>query len=328
MTAASVIGREREIRLGVSTCLLGEAVRYDAGHKRDGYIVDTLGRYFQFVPVCPEVEIGMSIPREAVRLIRPRPGTDEGPSMVGRKSGTDYTDKMNRYAKRRVAGLGKLDLCGYILKKGSPSCGMERVRTYTDKGMPVGNDSGLFAAALLEAMPLLPVEEEGRLKDPALRENFIVRVFAYNRLRELFSGHWTNADLISFHAREKLLLLAHSPAAQKELGRIVADTKKLGRTQTRAAYETGFMKALAKPVRRQRHTNALQHMLGYLKKLLSSVERAEVVGVVEDFHAGLVPLVVPITLIRHYVRVHAVEYLRDQTYLDPHPKELALRNHV
>jgi uncharacterized protein YbgA (DUF1722 family) len=177
-------------------------------------------------------------------------------------------------------------------------------------------------------MPLLPVEEEGRLCDSGLRENFIVRVFAYHRLRTMFSARWGYADLIAFHAAEKLLLMAHAPSAQKDLGRVVADAKRLGRAEVRAAYESGFMNALSKSARRARHTNALQHMLGYFKKHLSPVERAEVVGVVNDFHAGLVPLIVPITLIRHYVRVHDVQYLVAQTYLQPHPKELALRNHV
>lgn len=318
------LGERDSMRLGVSSCLLGEAVRYDGGHKRDRFVMDTLGRYFRFVPVCPEVEVGMPTPRESVRLVRSKSGN----LMIGRKSGTDHTAAMNRYAKRRVAGLSKLDLCGYVLKKGSPSCGMERVRVYTDKGMPVGSDSGLFAAALMAAMPLLPIEEEGRLNDPALRENFIVRVFAYHRLRRLFAGRWTNSDLVAFQSAEKLLLMAHGPAAQKELGRVVADTKSLGRAVTRESYETGFMKALAKPARRARHTNALQHMLGYFKKLLSPVERAEIVSVLEDFRNGLLPLIVPITLIRHYVRIYNVEYLANQTYLDPHPKELALRNHA
>jgi uncharacterized protein YbbK (DUF523 family)/uncharacterized protein YbgA (DUF1722 family) len=321
---SSIEAGNDDIRIGVSSCLLGEAVRYDGGHKRDNFVMDTLGPYFRFVPVCPEVEVGMPIPREAVRLVRSKSGT----RMIGRKTGADHTAKMNRYAKKRVAGLQKLGLGGYILKKGSPSCGMERVKTYTEKGMPVGSESGLFARALLEEMPLLPVEEEGRLNDPALRENFIVRVFAYHRLCALFSGRWKQTDLVSFQAAEKLLLMAHVPAAQKDLGRIVAQAKNLGRRATREAYEAGFMKALAKPARRARHTNALQHMLGYFKKLLTKAERAEIVATFEDFHNGLVPLIVPITLIRHYVRIHDVEYLANQTYLDPHPKELALRNHV
>ncbi len=315
---------EQEIRLGISTCLLGEAVRFDGGHKRDRYVVDTLGAYFRFVPVCPEVEVGMTIPREAVRLVR----SGGEIRMLGRTSETDHTAKMNVYAKRRVAALRKLNLSGYILKKGSPSCGMERVRIYTDKGMPVSSGPGLFASALMEEMPLLPVEEEGRLSDAALRENFIVRVFAYHRLRALFEGRWKLSELVAFQAREKLLLMAHAPAAQKQLGRIVADSRELGRVQTREQYSAGFMAALAKPAKRQRHTNALQHMLGYFRKLLSAAERSEIAMVVEDFHAGLVPLIVPITLVRHYVRLHDVEYLSGQTYLEPHPKELALRNHV
>jgi uncharacterized protein YbgA (DUF1722 family)/uncharacterized protein YbbK (DUF523 family) len=315
---------DEEIPVGVSACLLGEKVRYDGGHKRDNYVADVLGRYFRFVPVCPELDIGLGVPRETLRLVRTR----EGIRMVAPASGTDHTGTMREYSKRRTRQLRELGLRGYILKKNSPSCGMTRVKTYTEAGMPAPADRGVFADALLSLLPLLPVEEEGRLNDPRLRENFIVRVFAYDRLTRLFDGRWKIGDLVEFQAREKLLLMAHAPEAQRRLGRIVADAKRADRHALRDRYTEEFMGALAKPATVRRHVNALQHMLGYFRDRLDAKARQQLHDAVEDYRGGLVPLVVPLTLIRHYVVLLDVEYLRDQTYLQPHPKELALRNHV
>ncbi len=315
-----------KIRVGVSTCLLGEHVRYDAGHKHDRYVTDVLGAHFDFVSVCPEVEVGMGIPRESVRLVRSDAGDEI--RMLGVQSGTDHTTAMRRYAGKRVAGLAALGICGYILKKGSPSCGMERVRTYTSRGMPATSDRGLFAAALLEAVPELPVEEEGRLLDPVLRESFIERVFAYARVRALFASRWTVGDLVAFQSREKMLVAAHEPAAEKALGRIVAGAKNLPRAEVAAKYRSGFLGALSRPAPRRRHVNVLQHMLGYLRDAADPAARQALANVVEDYRRGLVPLVVPITLLRHYVDLHGIEYLQRQTYLEPHPRELLLRNHV
>jgi len=313
-----------DIAVGVSSCLLGQEVRYDAGHKHDRYITDVLGRFVRFVPVCPEVEVGMGVPRETVRLVRSKDET----RMIAPASGTDHTRAMRVYARRRVAEISKLNLSGYILKKGSPSCGMERVRVYTDNGMPSSSGSGLFAEALTAALPLLPVEEEGRLNDPVLRESFVIRVFAYHRLTRLFAGRWKASDLVGFQAAEKLLVMAHDPRAQKELGRIVAATRELGHARTRDEYRNLFMRALARPATRKRHTNALQHMLGYFKKTLGSAERADIADVIDRYHDGTIPLIVPITLLRHHVKVHRVDYLVGQTYLEPHPAELMLRNHA
>jgi uncharacterized protein YbgA (DUF1722 family)/uncharacterized protein YbbK (DUF523 family) len=314
-----------EIRIGISTCLLGQEVRFDGGHKHDRFVTGTLGRWFTFIPVCPEVEVGMGIPRETVRLVS---GGGDDLRMLGGKTEKDWTTVMNRYAQKRVRALEGMGLHGYLLKKGSPSCGMERVKVYTPAGMPVGASPGLFARALMEAMPLLPVEEEGRLNDPILRENFIERVFAYKRLRDLFDRRWTRGDLVAFHSREKVLLLAHEPKAEKELGRIVAEAKGLGRAEVAQRYPIVFMKALARKATKPRHANAFQHMLGHFKKLLGTAERAALATAIEDYRNGLVPLVVPVTLFRHYVELHNVEYLDGQTYLSPHPKELLLRNHV
>lgn len=317
-----------KIRVGVSSCLLGNEVRYDSGHKHDRYVTDVLGAHFDFVSVCPEVEVGMGIPREAVRLVRRGDGSDGEIRMLGVKSAADHTGAMRRFARRRVAGLAALGISGYILKKGSPSCGMERVRTYTAKGMPALSDRGLFAAALIEAMPMLPVEEEGRLGDAVLRENFIERVFAHARVSAMFRGRWSIGDLVAFHSREKMLVAAHEPAAEKALGRIVAGAKHAPRGDVAESYRSAFLSALSKPALRRRHVNVLQHMLGYFRDALEPAARQALAAVVEDYRAGLVPLIVPITLVRHYVALQGIEYLARQTYLEPHPRELLLRNHV
>ncbi|MFN2375355.1 MAG: YbgA family protein, partial [Candidatus Binatia bacterium] len=316
-----------KIRVGVSSCLLGQEVRFDSGHKHDRYVTDVLGQHFDFVSVCPEVEVGMGIPRESVRLVR-ETGSDGPIRMLGVKSGTDHTEAMRRYARRRVAAVAALGIRGYILKKGSPSCGMERVRTYTAAGMPATSDRGLFAAALVEAMPSLPLEEEGRLGDAMLRENFIERVFAWSRVSRMFSGRWSVGGLVAFHSREKMLVSAHRPESEKVLGRIVAAAKKTPRAEVAEEYRRVFLEALSKPSPRRRHVNVLQHMLGHFRERLEAAPRHALAAVIEDYRRGLVPLVVPITLMRHYVDLLGIEYLARQTYLEPHPRELLLRNHV
>jgi uncharacterized protein YbgA (DUF1722 family)/uncharacterized protein YbbK (DUF523 family) len=311
------------ILIGVSSCLLGQAVRYDAGHKKDDFVTKSLGRFVEFVPVCPEVEVGMSIPRPTIRLER----RGEEIHLVDPKNGIDHTDAMRAYAARRVAEVERLDLCGWILKKDSPSCGMERVRVYA-KGAATKTGRGLFAEALLERMPLLPVEEEGRLNDPELRENFVERVFAYRRLKDFFRGRWTVGDLVRFHSAEKLLLLAHHPEGYRQLGRIVAKAKEIPREELPTRYGEIFMRAMAMPATPGKQTNVLQHMAGYFKDSLPADERAELQDAIRDYRRRLVPLVVPLTLIRHHVRKLGVTYLEGQTHLAPHPKELMLRNHV
>lgn len=313
-----------KIPVGASSCLLGQEVRFDSGHKHDRYITDVLGVHFEFTAVCPEVEVGMGIPRESVRLVR----EGEDIRMRGVKSSVDHTDAMRSFARKRVAGLEARGICGYLLKKGSPSCGMERVRTYTASGMPGPSDRGMFAAELLAAMPELPVEEEGRLLDPVLRENFIERVFAYARVRAFFHGRWTTGGLVTFHSREKMLVAAHQPAAEKVLGRIVAGAKHAPRAETAESYRRAFLAALSKPAPRKRHVNVMQHMLGHFREHLEPAPRAALAEVIEDYRNGIVPLVVPVTLLKHYVGLCGVEYLARQTYLEPHPRELLLRNHV
>jgi uncharacterized protein YbgA (DUF1722 family)/uncharacterized protein YbbK (DUF523 family) len=314
----------RPVRIGISACLLGEHVRFDGGHKRDAFLTGTFGRFVEWVPVCPEVECGLETPREAMRLVR----VDEHARLLTVKTGIDLTDRMERFSRSRVSALAAENLSGYVLKKDSPSCGLERVKVYDRHGSPVRSGRGLYAAALVDAYPYLPVEEEGRLADPRLRENFVERVFAYWRLRGLFDGRWTVGDLVRFHTAHKLLLLAHAPEAYRRLGRLVAGAEAVPRRELERQYIDGFMQGLARLATVPRHTNVLQHMAGYFKGRLDAASKRELVEAIADYRRGLVPLVVPLTLVRHHVRMLDVSYLADQLYLDPHPKELMLRNHV
>jgi len=317
---------DRPIRVGVSSCLLGEEVRYDGGHKHDRWVTGALGPFVEFVAVCPEVEIGLGTPRPTIRL---QEGGPEGPRLVEPKGGVDLTDRMSRYAEKRVRALEAEDLCGYILKKNSPSCGMERVKVWNRNGSGNRRDGrGLFAEALLRRFPLLPIEEEGRLEDPPLRENFVERLFAFRRVGDLFRGRWTVGDLVRFHTGEKYLLLAHDPEGYRRLGRLVAGAKGRPRDEVVREYREGYMGTLKVLATRKKHCNVLEHMVGFLRDPLDEDERAELRGVIGDFRAGLVPLVVPVTLVRHHVRRHKVAWLEDQVYLSPHPKELMLRNHT
>jgi uncharacterized protein YbgA (DUF1722 family)/uncharacterized protein YbbK (DUF523 family) len=312
------------VRIGISACLLGEAVRFDGGHKRDTFLTGTFGRFVEWVPVCPEVEAGFGTPREAMRLVR----TAKDVRLITVKTAVDLTDRLERYSKRRVLELTSENLSGYVLKKDSPSCGLERVKVYDSNKVPEKSGRGLFAARLLERFPDLPVEEEGRLSDPRLRENFVERVFAYWRLNQLFSARWNVGALVRFHTEHKLILMAHSPDAYQKLGRFVARAASLTRADIQRRYTRSFMSALAIIATPGRHTNVLQHMAGYFKDALDAESKAELLGAIEDYRRELVPLMVPLTLIRHYVRVLGVSYLAGQRYLDPHPKELMLRNHV
>jgi uncharacterized protein YbgA (DUF1722 family)/uncharacterized protein YbbK (DUF523 family) len=312
-----------KLRLGVSACLLGAEVRYDGGHKRHPFLTDLLAPFVDWVPVCPEVEAGFGTPREAMHLVEESPGV----RLVTVRTKLDVTVQLQKAVTARVRQLAALDLDGYVLKKDSPSCGLFRVKVYGKSGMATRTGRGLFAAGLADAQPLLPLEEEGRLSDPVLRETFIERVFAYRRLRELCAGPVRAGDLMRFHASHKLLLLAHVPAAYTRLGRLVASTKGRVSRATLDEYAAGFMEALAVPATRGRHVNVLQHMAGYFDEA-DAESRRELTASIEDYGRGLVPLVVPLTLVAHHARRHDVRYLLDQVYLRPHPKELMLRNHV
>jgi uncharacterized protein YbgA (DUF1722 family)/uncharacterized protein YbbK (DUF523 family) len=315
------------IKIGISACLLGEEVRFDGGHKRDRFITDVLGPHVDWVSICPEVEMGLGTPRETLRLVRPDgPG---GLRMLTTRTGVDHTDAMNRWAGKRLEALAREEnLCGYILKKDSPSCGMERVKTYGAQGMPERSGRGLYADALLRRFPTLPVEEEGRLSDPRLRENFIERIFARRRLKDLFGSGWGMRPLVRFHTAHKMSLLAHSTTKYQVLGQLVARGQETSKRELRDAYERLFMETLSIVATTRRHANVLMHMAGHLKKVLDAGSRQELVQAIDEYRRELVPLVVPLTLLRHHVRVHGIDYLAGQTYLEPHPRELMLRNHV
>jgi uncharacterized protein YbgA (DUF1722 family)/uncharacterized protein YbbK (DUF523 family) len=314
----------RPVRVGISSCLLGDTVRFDGGHKRDAFLTESFGRFVEWVPVCPEVECGMGTPREPMRLVRI--GNDVRLRTV--KTGVDLTAQLAGYAERRVAELASEQLCGYVLKKDSPSCGRERVKVYDARGVAARSGRGLFASRLLERFPDLPVEEEGRLSDPRLRENFVDRVFAYARLRDLFTDPWDPGALVRFHTAHKLILMAHSPKAYRQLGRLVADAGVLPGREMQQPYSRAFMAALTMIATPRRHANVLHHIAGYFKRTLDRESKAELLAAIDAYRRGLVPLIVPLTLVRHYVRVHDVAYLSGQLYLEPHPMELMLRNHV
>lgn len=314
------------LRLGISTCLLGENVRYDGGHKRNLFLSQTLGTYVDWVSVCPEVEIGLSTPRPPIRLERAEGG---GVRLVMPSTEEDLTERMADYTERKVEALRGERLAGYVLKSGSPSCGMERVRVYDANGVPSRDGVGLFAHALLRLMPELPVEEEGRLNDARLRENFISRIFARGRWLAMSQAGFSTAALMGFHARHKYLLMSRSPSATRELGRLLAQADANVDVEALAAeYERRFGLALRVLPSRGRHTNVLQHLAGYVSDQVDAGDRLELAEAIEGYRNGLVPLIVPVVLIRHYVRRLDLDYLSGQVYLEPHPHELMLLNHV
>ncbi|MCL5807847.1 MAG: DUF523 and DUF1722 domain-containing protein [Deltaproteobacteria bacterium] len=312
------------IRLGISRCLLGENVRYDGGHALDRFLRDTLGKYVEYVPVCPEVECGFGIPRESLRLL----GNPQKPRLVTSRTGVDHTDRMEAWAHRRVTELERENLCGFTFKSDSPSSGMERVKVYDDKGIPKKTGTGIFARIFREHFPLIPVEEEGRLHDPTLRENFIERIFTCRRYCEAMDDKKRIESLVAFHTKNKLLLMAHSPKHLKPMGNLVAHAKELPKRDIFAQYERLLTEGMSVKPSTAKHTNVLHHIMGYFKKELSADEKQEILGVIDQYRRGFIPLIVPVTLLNHFVRRYNEPYLKEQTYLNPHPLELQLRNHV
>ncbi len=315
---------EEKIRLGISTCLLGEKVRYDGGHKLDRFLTDTLGQYVEYVAVCPEYECGLPVPREAMHL----EGDPENPRLMTVKTKQDKTEQMLRWARRRVVELEKENLSGYIFKSKSPSSGMERVKVYNEKGVVSKNGVGMFARVFMEHFPLLPVEEEGRLHDPVIRENFIERVFALFRWRQAMAQSRSRRSLIEFHTRHKLLILAHNQQRYREMGRLVARAKVMPLKDLLDEYQAQLLEVLKFKTTPKKNANVLMHIMGYFKEQLSSEEKKELLDVIELYRTGSVPLIVPVTLVNHYVRKYREPYLMEQVYLNPHPIELQLRNHV
>lgn len=312
------------VKIGVSSCLLGQEVRFNGGHKRDGFVVGGLARFVDYVPVCPEVAIGLGVPRPTIRLV----GDPEQPRAVGSDDpDRDVTQRLADFAAGQVPSLGGIH--GYILKKDSPSCGMERVKVYSPKGGAAQRKGvGIYARVLMGRLPLLPVEEEGRLNDPVLRENFLTRVFVYERWQRLLAAGLTRGALIGFHSDHKYLAMAHSQAAYRRMGQLLSDLKNADMEAVAPMYIAELMAALQRRVNRKRHVNVLQHMMGYLKRRIDGGDKAELAESIESYRRGEVPLVVPVTLLRHYFRRNPDPYMERQVYLRPHPDELSLRNAI
>jgi uncharacterized protein YbgA (DUF1722 family)/uncharacterized protein YbbK (DUF523 family) len=313
-----------KIKLGISSCLLGENVRYDGEHKLDHFLRDTWGEYVEYVSVCPEVESGLGIPREAMHL----EGDLYSPRLITTRTRQDMTQRMVNWSRKRVTQLEKEALYGFIFKSDSPSSGMERVKVYNEKGMPVKKGVGIFAKIFMEHFPLLPVEDEGRLHDPVLRENFIERIFALRRWRDILGKKESKGNLVDFHTSHKLLILAHSPKHYHMMGRIVAGQKSISLTELNRQYQALLLESLKLKTTTKKNTNVLQHMMGYFRQQLSIGEKKELLKVINNYRLGYIPLVAPITLINHYVRKYDQPYLREQVYLNPHPSQIQLRNHV
>lgn len=311
-------------KVGVSACLLGHNVRYDGGHKRDRFIIEALGKHILFLPICPETAIGLGVPRPTIHLV----GEPQLPRLRGvTDPNWDITTKMESYARKQVQALD--DISGYILKKDSPSCGMERVKVYAEGGgRSIRKGTGVFARILMQQRPLLPIEDEGRLNDSVLRENFINRIYVYHRWQKLLALNLTPANLITFHTDHKYLVMAHSQAAYQRLGRLLSNLPEKEVVTIADDYIHELMAALKRPVTRKRHVNVLQHILGYLKKRINSDDKQELTDSIEAYRRGETPLIVPITLFRHYFRHHPDYYMLRQFYLRPHPDSLGLRNSI
>jgi uncharacterized protein YbgA (DUF1722 family)/uncharacterized protein YbbK (DUF523 family) len=317
--------QEPTIRLGVSTCLMGESVRYDGGHKRDRFVINTLGEFVEWVAVCPEVEIGLPVPREAMRLV----GDPEDPRLVTIKTGNDHTEHMQTWARERLEQLAKVKLHGFIFKSRSPSSGLYRVKVYDDHGMPSRVGTGIFAREVMRRFPLLPLEEEGRLHDMGLRENFIERIFVNHRWTCLLEKDPNPRGLVAFHTAHKLSMMAHSPEHYRKMGRLVAQAGSLPWQELVDTYGLLLMDGLRVMATRGRHVNVLQHLMGFLKEFVSAEDKTELLSLIEDYRQGLVPLIVPLTLLKHHLnRFPVPDWVHQQVYLHPYPKELMLRNHV
>jgi uncharacterized protein YbgA (DUF1722 family)/uncharacterized protein YbbK (DUF523 family) len=313
-----------KITLGISSCLLGNKVRYDGGHKLDPFLTDTLGNYIDWVPVCPEAACGLGIPREILAL----EGDPVSPRLRTVWTGIDQTSRIQRWAKGELKVLADIDVSGYVFKARSPSCGVRDTKVFDAKCRVRSRGPGLFARAVMNAFPLLPVEDEERMHDPAQRENFIVRVFVYRRWQEYIKEDGSLSGLVSFHTDHKYLIMAHSQKHYSTLGKMVADAKKMRKDKLHVNYISLLMEGLLFLASPKKNVNVLQHMAGYFKDKLSTDEKKELLEVIVNYHDGLVPLIVPMTLLRHYVRKYKEDYLARQVYLNPHPLELMLRNHV
>lgn len=311
---------EKKIPLGISSCLVGEKVRFDGGHKRNRYILDTLGQYFSFQTFCPEMAIGLGVPRDTIRLTE-RNGLLQA---IGVKNpDLNVSNKLRGIAHQQFDW--HREICGYIVKKDSPSCGMERVKVWRED-QAVRRGRGLYTEVLMQNLPDLPVEEEGRLGDPLLRENFIQRVFVYKRWQELLQTGLAWSSLTDFHAQHKLIVYSHDQNLGRELGRELAQAAQQDVEGYAPNYFRQLMQILKITAKRSNHVNVLEHIRGYLKHELDTEDKAELSETIENYRLGLLPLIVPITLLRHHFRKHPNQYIDRSYYLQPHPDELMLLN--
>ncbi|WP_415718537.1 YbgA family protein [Maridesulfovibrio sp.] len=317
-------GESGKIRLGIAKCLLGENVRYDGTHKLDRYIRDVLGPYVEWVPVCPEVECGMGVPREAVRLF----GDVDNPRLVGRNSGEDWTDRMQSWGRKKLEVLEKENLCGFIFKHGSPSNAMGRMKVYNEDGRIFYSGTGIWARMVMDRFSDLPCEDDGRLHDNGIRENFINRIFTFKRWRDAMADGFSPAKLVDFHTRHKMLIMAHNETIYRKMGKLVATAGSADPDELKNEYSALLFKALDYRPTVKKHVNVLSHTLGHFKKDITSDEKQEMLKLIDQYHSGLIPLIVPVTMLNHYVLKYGKEYLQQQFYLNPYPAELMLRNHV
>ena len=313
-------------RVGISSCVLGEPVRFDGGHKRSQFVTSSLGKYVDFIPVCPEMEVGMGTPRPTLRLIHDK---ERGTRMVEGKLGHDHTDAMESFSKDRVEQLAEDDLDGFILQGKSPSCGMERVKLYLESGMPHSHsDSGLFATALMKRHPLLAVEESQRLNDSRLRDNFCFRLFAVRRAKNLLRSEWRNGDVVDFHTKEKMALMARSRPSYTKIGQLVARIGTYERNEFASEYLQLFHTALQPLPTRGRLFDALQHLAGHFKEELVPEERVEFQEVMQEYQSGRLPLSAVARLLRVLAARHNRSWVADQSLLRPGPNQLGLYNNI
>ncbi len=311
-----------KIVIGISSCLLGSPVRYDGGHAKDTYLVNTWGKYFEYLPICPELEAGLGVPREPMRL----EGDPENPSLVAVNTRRDITEILHNWAYKKVEALKGIPLSGFIFKSKSPSCGVEGVKVYGKDGV-VKKGIGIFATYFIKTFPFVPVEEDAKLTDIDVRENFIERVFVLQSWRELYGKSANIHDLIVFHTRYKYIIMAHSPVHYKEMGRIVGNGSDENPMSLFNKYGELLLKALSIKATVKKHTNVLLHLLGYFKKELTHKEKEELLSMIDAYYKGGIPLLVPLTMLRHYANKFEKKYLLEQAYLTPHPIELKLKNH-
>lgn len=315
-----------KIKLGVSACVIGDNVRFDGGHKRSHFVAEELSPFVEFVPVCPEVGIGLPVPRPTIRLLDR--GEEAGVRLVETKDAdADHTEKMINFSKRKAEHLAGMELCGYVVCAKSPTCGMERVKVYRENGYVASEKIGvgLYTQQLIKRMPWLPIEEDGRLNDPILRENFVFRIFALKDFYDAMAEGVSRRAIVAFHSRYKLVLMAHSPTAYKELGKFVADIANHDLDAFFVEYRSRFMQAITHRATRKNNTNVLMHLQGYFKRRLDKQQKAELADLIHAYRKGEMPLLAPLTLINHHLNRNPDPYLQQQSYLNPYPNSLRLR---